>query len=553
MGSLAWPIEEVLFRPLVTLLLAALVPLASAQALRVLLLPRAIPESSVEAARVLAPFRRAAMLVGVTQLCVAWWLGWTALGPALVADPAGEASHAFAWLAVVVALLSGGVGRLVERPGSTFADARSAMAVRLRLLPLALGPALGARALDALPLVDRSGGTPVVALGWALLGLVIVALSVAYGGLALALLTGALRPAPPPLAEAIARAASREGVKLWLALRLPTGRSHFANAAALPWARTIFVTDRLAGAFSPAALDAVLAHEAAHLSEGPRVGALRLSAAVALLGGVGIGARVGSEIPGGALVVYASIAAAILLFVAARRVARRMEERADAQARAHVGGPALAEALLALQRENLAPLTTGSTRRVHPDLYDRITACGHDLGPRPEPPATRLGLLAGLAVASVLFACAYGARTLTVIEADHIATIDGEAALRRQRVDPWDANAMLALAWDSRRDDALDEADARIAAAEALGAPRPELLEARAEVAAARGRCDEADALFDEAIAARSMDAFSADPFAPLELGGWHLPPSLVSECRRSVEDVAPGPDPFELLELDDE
>lgn len=549
MGSLAWPIEEVLFRPVLTLLLAAVMPLVTAQALRVLLLPRTMPDDPFEAARVVAPFRRAATLVGAVQLGIGWWLGWTALGPA-VADRAGDASHAFAWLVVAVALCAGAAGRLVERPGATFADARSAIAVRLRLLPLVLGPVLGLRALDELPLVDRSGAAPAIAWGWVVVGTGVVLVSVAYGGLFLALTVGALRRASPALTDAIRRAGAREDVTVRLALRLPTGCSRFTNAAAIPWARTIFVTDRLAETFSPAALDAVLAHEAAHLSEGPRVAALRLGAAVLLVGGLGIGIRIADGLAGGTTLVFASALVALVLLVLARRVARRMEERADAHAREHVGGPALAEALLGLQRENLLPLTTQNKRRVHPDLYDRITACGHDLGPRPAPPATRLGALAGLALGASLAACAYGASSLTAIEPDRIATIDGDAARWRQRIAPWDPNAMLALAWDSRRDDAFDEADARIDAAEALGAPRPEVLEARSELLAARGRCDEADALFDQAIAARSMAAFEADPFAPLELGGWHLPPSLVSECRRSVEDIAPGPDPFEMLEL---
>ena len=434
---------------------------------------------------------------------------------------------------MIVVFLSGGVGRLVERPGSSLRDVRAVVILRLRLLAFFLGPVLGLFALDLLPLVDRSSALPAVAWGWALVGVGLVTLAVVYGGLT------------------IRRAAAREGVSLWLALRFPTGSSHFANAAALPWAKTIFVTDRLVESISPEALDAVLAHEAAHLAEGPRVLLLRLSAPVVLVSGVGIGGRIADATPFGTILVSVSVLVGLVLFVLARRVARRMEERADAHAKEHVGAAALAEALLALQRENRSPLTSSSKRRVHPDLYDRITACGHDLGPRPAAPETRIGVVAGLALGAVLGVLAYGASTLTTIEPGSIAMLDASAALRRQRIDPWDPNAMLALGWASRRDEAFAEADARIEAAEWLGAPRPEVYEARAELAAARGHCEEADALFDESISARSMAAFETDPFAPLELGGWHLPPSLVSECRRSVEDLAPGPDPFDMLELD--
>src|SRR5262245_47329485 len=117
MGSLAWPIEEVLFRPILTLILAAVVPIASGRILATLLLPKTLPEAPFEAARVVTPFRRAAAVVGLAQLAIGWGLEWTALGPALVETSAGHASHAFAWLVVVVVLASGAVGRLAERRG----------------------------------------------------------------------------------------------------------------------------------------------------------------------------------------------------------------------------------------------------------------------------------------------------------------------------------------------------------------------------------------------------------------------------------------------------
>src|SRR6185436_748232 len=106
---------------------------------------------------------------------------------------------------------------------------------------------------------------------------------VAYGGLAASVLLRALLPATADV-QAIAREiAAREKTSLRLVLRLPTDGARFANAAAIPWARTMVVTDAAASLLTPDELRAVLAHEAGHLSESPFAALARLGVATLAL------------------------------------------------------------------------------------------------------------------------------------------------------------------------------------------------------------------------------------------------------------------------------
>ena len=103
----------------------------------------------------------------------------------------------------------------------------------------------------------------------------------------------------------------------------------------------------------------------------------------------------------------------------------------------------------------------------------------------------------------------------------------------RLRVDPWDGTAMLAAGWAARRREDLDRADASAVAALRMGVGRGAALELQAEVLAARGECERARATFDEALEARAREAFNDDEllWEPLVLGGYQLPPTLVTEC----------------------
>ena len=123
------------------------------------------------------------------------------------------------------------------------------------------------------------------------------------------------------------------------------------------------------------------------------------------------------------------------------------------------------------------------------------------------------------------------------------APMAGHAAARwRLRVDPWDANAMLAEAWATRRDDDLRRAEAQKDQALRMGVPIPEVMELESELMAAHGDCIGARARFEEALSLRAAHSLEEAMTAPLELGGWHLPPTLVTHCDNGGEDVAPLP-----------
>ncbi len=533
----AWPIEEVVLRPALTLLLAGLVPFASVRLLQLLTLPKAPAAGDADAARALAPFRQGAFIVGLVQIQLSWTMGITALGPSLVSSPDAPLSIAFAAVCAITTFLAGGVARLVEGDGPPKRGAaRSQVLLRLRMVPWFTGPVLASSACAALPMIGYEPSGPVLRPAVVLLAFVGTALGVAYGGPLLSVLTTALRPATPAVRALAERVAEREGVHLFTVLRLPTHGARFANAAALPWARTMVVTDYIVELLSEPELEAVLAHEAGHLSEGPRVVLGRLGAVILLLFTVSTGVRLAEVVaPGSSYAILGiGLVIAVPILLSVRNLARRMEERADAHARANASEEALASALLKLHHDARMPLVTGR-KRVHPDLYDRLVACGRDMGPRPEPPPRRAGLLSGLVVSAALVAVPVLLELLTPIAPEDVQTAGHDAARWRLRVDPWDANAMLALAWATRRDEDLGRAEAQAAEAMRLEAAPADLMELEAELLAARHRCAEARLRFDAAIEQRARERFEAGMWEPLQLGGYTLPPTLVRDCGYGV------------------
>lgn len=533
----AIPIEEAIVRPLMSWVIAAALPLITARALWALLVGT-LPASDVGAqANALAPFRSAAFIVGIVQIQLAWMMGATALGPSWVSSATSGWNELFGAICAVTAFCAGGVGRLIEEPERGGAQVRSAIALRLRLVPFFGGPAIAVWVASRLPAVEWSAGASAAAavaeVRWGIvaLSLVVVALGTAFGGIALSVATRALVPATAEVRALAYEVAGREGVKLAAVLRLPTGVARFANAAALPWARTMVVTDRIVSLLSPSELRAVLAHEAGHLSEGWSVIGARLGTAIVLLFLLTTGVRVGGALhpEGATIVLIAGVMIAVPALIAVRRLARRMEERADAHARSSAGSASLADALVRIHEDARVPMVTGA-KRVHPDLYDRLVACGRDPGPRPQPPRRRAGMVVGGIVSALLIGVLALAQMITTIELADVALTGPSAARWRLRFDPWDSHAMLAQAWATRRQEDLGMAEEQRLLAMRMGAPMPEAMELDAELMAARGDCAGARARFEEALAARAQRAF-AEPWAPLELGGWHLPPTLVTEC----------------------
>jgi len=153
----------------------------------------------------------------------------------------------------------------------------------------------------------------------------------------------------------------------------------------------------------------------------------------------------------------------------------------------------------------------------------------------PEPgslAAMVLGLAVGIAPAAAWLAAEHA------LAFDDVREVTESRAQWRRRMAPGDATAWLALALVARARDENDHALAMAEVAETLSPDderfRAELLELRSDVLAARGRCDEARALFDEALAARAraaMDAFDLDLSR-----SYRLPRALAAECGWAPE-----------------
>ncbi|RIL05696.1 MAG: hypothetical protein DCC71_09355 [Proteobacteria bacterium] len=413
----------------------------------------------------------------------------------LAALRAGPLAPVPAWglaLAAGLAAYAGGmlvVARLERRVGlahgSPFVFALQRLAMLAVLFPqiavlVALLVSVGAP-FDARDLVAGCGGIALYAL-----------LSIT-GGLPLAAACGALRPASPRLAAAVARAAARTGVapRAVCEIALP-----IANAFALPLAGALVFTRRCVDALGDAELEAIACHELGHLGEPRRVQVVRVLGSLALLPLGFSTALIG--VLGVPLGLGCAYVAMLAIAIPAGRTSRRMEERADRVAHAHAEDPiAYARALERLHECGLVPAVGWTNGGTHPHLYDRMTAAGSAPDyPRPAPPS-RLRALAG-ALAGI---AALAASALPLSD-----PAGAPFGTREQR-----ALLAVALFGGSQRDFfelALPRADLRPAEAvsllEAALALEPDDHSARALLAralVARGRCDAARAALDASVA----------------------------------------------------
>lgn len=544
------PVEQSLTPPLLALLVATLTPLLTGRLLSFTLLGDLPPQGPARAAA-LMPYRRAAFVVGLAQVQLAWMLGVHALGPGLVEAPFGVEALGFGLLCAVSTFCAGGVARRDEQREDRRASVADAALLRLRMAPWFIGPGLAAIASTWLPVVQYTGeGTAVVAWRWLVVSFAACLAGAAYAGPLLGRLTFAFRPADERVTRLARRAAEREGTPLWFVWRLSTRSVPFANAAAVPWARMIIVTDAARDLLDDGQLSAVLAHEAGHLSEGPRVASLRLGGVALLLVTLTAGAPLTGLLDSttATALVLGFVAAGVGLFVLLRRLARAMEIRADERARATTSAQDLASALEALHDYGDAPATTGR-KRVHPDLFDRLTACGREQGERPAPPPEG-GRALGLFIGAMLIAMPVGAEAATRLNVEEITDIPVTTANWRLRVDPWDGDAMMALAWSDRRAERLEASEARLQQAIRMSADPTAAFELTAELRAAEGLCDEARVAFEQALRIRALRAFDDILEQPLELGGYRLPPTFVRQCAPGVEG-APGLESAPELEGD--
>lgn len=182
----------------------------------------------------------------------------------------------------------------------------------------------------------------------------------------------------------------------------------YSYAGALPTTRELIFSTRLLERHADDEVAAICAHELGHLSESRLTLVGRLVGSLWLFPLLFLGPATSAfGLRGLALLV----APAALLLVFARRLARRMEQRADTVAVEHQSeAGTYARALERLYQANQMPAVMANNRLPHPHLYDRLLAAGLTPEyPRPKPPAKSawhgvlmwflLGVLVGLTLA----------------------------------------------------------------------------------------------------------------------------------------------------------
>lgn len=303
-------------------------------------------------------------------------------------------------LTVALAVAAGWLGVLINEVWMASAIRRSRVTVGMGLrgwavLFLLLYPHL-LTFFVLLPLMPEEMGPRV----WILLGAGTLALllSIRFSGIPVLRALGIARPASPRLQRIVDEAARRTGVRPAAVWELSWSA---ANAVALSWPGYLVFSEPVVRDFPEEEIAAIAVHEMSHLAEPRSVqisrtfGAwllLPLAAVVPILDAYGVVAFAG---------VYAVILGGLLTV---RRIAQRMEVRADALSREHQGEEGVyARALERIYQANQMPaVLRGGARKVHPNLYDRLLAAGVQPDyPRPAPPP-RSFLLTAAAV--VLFA-----------------------------------------------------------------------------------------------------------------------------------------------------
>lgn len=219
------------------------------------------------------------------------------------------------------------------------------------------------------------------------------------GGVWVARATRLLKPAEEPLRALVARVEERMSVRSRAVYLMPLA---MVNAAVVQAPRVLLFTPQMVEHFSDEELEAVTAHELAHLTEPRSVVLLRmLSLPLCLV----VACTPPIILSFGLPVYLGAVCAGLLILIYVQRLARRMEQRADSAAGAQAEDPqAYARALEHLTRRNGMPAVGRSKRAVHPDLYDRMLAVGVTPDyPRPAPPPRSGQLLPLLSlVAAVL-------------------------------------------------------------------------------------------------------------------------------------------------------
>jgi Zn-dependent protease with chaperone function len=198
---------------------------------------------------------------------------------------------------------------------------------------------------------------------------------------------GLLLPATDSLKTLVAEVSGQMRVPVRATWILPTW---ICNAAALPHIRQLIFTDGLLVALTPEEVKAICAHELGHLSEPPGVRFARGLSLLAFSPLIFLRPLLSqkNDIFSALLILIGLCVFLFLALFLLIRLGHRMEKRADKMASENQSDGAIyARALSRGYEANLVPAVMPlRSRKVHPDLYDRMLAAGVTPDfPRPLP------------------------------------------------------------------------------------------------------------------------------------------------------------------------
>jgi Zn-dependent protease with chaperone function len=221
---------------------------------------------------------------------------------------------------------------------------------------------------------------------WTVAGVLLALILSLIFGLALTVLrwTRLVQPASPRVRDIAFQTAQQAGANL-RAVWVDEGPA--AHAFALLPMKDMLFSESLLRRLSDNELASICAHEAAHLIESKWVFAGRVLGAMALYPLVFICPVSHQFGLSGVLVLFV---AGVLLISLPRKLAQKMEKRADAAAVRQTADPVIyAHALEKLYETNQMPAVMPKKNRlIHADLYDRMVAAGVTPGyerPKPSP------------------------------------------------------------------------------------------------------------------------------------------------------------------------
>ena len=368
--------------PLVVLLSCALVPQLVCRWARRRVLRQEHPDR-VAQHRKRAPYRRQALGLTVFLLLAAWVAGCLAIGADFAPRWPGPAAIAFGGLCFALTFVSCALAHpyALGTPLPFWETVRRSIRWSLTFLAPVFVSYVVARVLLASPLAEYESGNLVLILA-SLAGV----LSVLYVGAIVASVARAFEPAPLEAQRIADTLAAHKGRAPFRLFRLPTVERAALHVGALPWIRTLLLTDTVLERLGSEELEALIAYEC-YADRDPSwrramVWVIHLGLSAALFG-TSLVLAVSAPQVLAACWGMAAFISTWLLWQANRHKARNRS--ALSFTRLHeVHPPSFANALRLLQPHHRHLLPVTSRQPLPPELYHRLLALGHDPGPPPS-------------------------------------------------------------------------------------------------------------------------------------------------------------------------